>query len=335
MRPVRAGALAGLALAAALLAQPLRADPIRFEVAAEPLSSFRMAGLGDETYGPLRFVGGLVLTGARPEFGQLSGLRFLTPGTRFIGVADHGYWFSGAIERDAAGKPSGISGFMMEPMVGAAGRPLEDKHFSDAEGLSVTDGVATASFEREARLAEYEAAPGAMGPPLRDLDFLVPKPELRYNAGLETVAKARAGGPLAGARIVIAERSIDRAGNIFAAIIEGPLKGVFKVRRTDEFDVTDGVFLPGGDLLILERRFSYLRGVAMRLRRIAEDDLRPGATVDGETLIEANMAYQVDNMEAIDVWRRGDGALIVSLLSDDNQSWLQRTLYLEFVLDED
>jgi hypothetical protein len=40
-------------------------------------------------------------------------------------------------------------------------------------------------------------------------------------------------------------------------------------------------------------------------------------------------------MEGLDVWRRGDGALMVSLISDDNQSFLQRTLYLEFILHED
>ena len=73
----------------------------------------------------------------------------------------------------------------------------------------------------------------------------------------------------------------------------------------------------------------------MRLRRIAEEAIRAGALVDGEPLIEANMAYNVDNMEAIDVFRRDDGALIVALMSDDNQNWIQRSLYLEFELAED
>jgi hypothetical protein len=46
------------------------------------------------------------------------------------------------------------------------------------------------------------------------------------------------------------------------------------------------------------------------------------------------MSYQIDNMEGMDVWRRDDGALMVSIVSDDNQSLLQRNLYLEFRLDE-
>ena len=52
-------------------------------------------------------------------------------------------------------------------------------------------------------------------------------------------------------------------------------------------------------------------------------------------LFEADMSYQIDNMEGLDVWTRADGALIVSLISDDNHSILQRNLYLEFVLHED
>jgi hypothetical protein len=39
-------------------------------------------------------------------------------------------------------------------------------------------------------------------------------------------------------------------------------------------------------------------------------------------------------MEGLDIWRRSDGALMVSIISDDNQSLLQRNLYLEFRLDE-
>jgi hypothetical protein len=46
------------------------------------------------------------------------------------------------------------------------------------------------------------------------------------------------------------------------------------------------------------------------------------------------MSYQIDNMEGLDVWRRADGVLMVSIVSDDNQSLLQRNLYLEFRLDE-
>lgn len=327
--------LLAASLALASLAGPSHASgafPVELEFSR--ISKFRVAG-AEGDYGRLTFIGGFSMTGDRREFGQLSGFRFLSAGTEFVGVADHGYWFSGAVQRDEDGVPVGLGDFSMQQMVDEAGRPINDKERVDAEGISVHDGIATVTFERRARVSEYRLEPAGMSGPIRDLDFLIPRGELRYNAGLETVARAPADGPLAGARIVVAEKSIDREGNIFAAVLEGPHKGVFKVRRTDEFDVTDGVFLPDGDLLLLERRFSYARGVAMRLRLIPADNIRPAALVDGDILLDANMAYHVDNMEALNVFRRTDGRLIVALMSDDNQSWIQRNLYLEFELAEE
>jgi hypothetical protein len=64
------------------------------------------------------------------------------------------------------------------------------------------------------------------------------------------------------------KRASTRTGNIFAAVLSGPRKGVFTVKRSGEFDITDGAFLPDGDLLLLERSFSMADGVGMRLRRI-------------------------------------------------------------------
>jgi len=115
----------------------------------------------------------------------------------------------------------------------------------------------------------------------------------------------------------------------------GGMKGVFTVKRNGDFDITDGAFLPDGDLLLLERSFSMAGGVRMRLRRIYGESVEKGAVADGPVLMEADMGYQIDNMEGLDVWTRDDGALMVSLISDDNHSILQRNLYLEFILHQD
>lgn len=326
--------LASLVLAAGLAfgPSPARAEaPVPVTVETRPVANFRI-GSDATRFGALEFVGGFEIRSADPAFGQLSALRFLSPGGAFLGVADHGYWFSGTVARDAAGVPTGLAGFRMQPMVDERGRVVTAKRRVDAEGLAVADGIATVSFEREARLSEYRLGPAGIGGPLGHLDFVIPRGELRFNQGLETVTRAPGDGPLAGARVVVAERSIDANGDLFAAVVEGPRKGVFKVRRSDGFDVTDGVFLPDGDLLLLERRASLAAGVAMRLRRIAGDTIRRGALVDGEVVMQAGLDHRIDNMEGLDAWVRADGATIVSLLSDDNQSFLQRTIYLEFRL---
>lgn len=223
----------------------------------------------------------------------------------------------------------------MQRLVGADGAAIEEKFDSDAEGIDIDGDIATVSFERRHRVVEYRLDPDLMGAPLRQLPTLVPPREMRLNKGFETIVHAPADGPLAGARLIVAERSIDAAGDSFAAVLEGPEKGVFTVARHDDFDITDGAFLPGGDLLLLERYFSAFTGVRMRLRRIDAASIRPGATVDGDILLTADMDRQIDNMEGLDVWRRTDGATMISVISDENQSFLQRNLYLEFELPED
>lgn len=327
--------IAALAVMAAVAVSPadaqVRSGPI--SVDARPIEQFRI-GSEETRFGPLEFIGGLEMTSGARDFGSLSSFRFRAPGTEFVGVADTGFWFFGSIERGDDGRPTGIERFSMEEMVDAAGRPIRDKWKTDAEGLALAGEMVTVGFERAHRLAEFPLAQDDMRAPARDVGFVIPRRELRQNKGIETVAHSPADGPLAGARVVVSERSIDENGDIFAAIIEGPGKGVFKVRRIGSFDITDGAFLPGGDLLLLERSFNMAEGVRLRLRRIAGGQIRAGALVDGEVLLEADMAYQIDNMEGLDVWRRGDGATMVSLLSDDNHSILQRNLYLEFRLAE-
>ena len=117
-------------------------------------------------------------------------------------------------------------------------------------------------------------------------------------------------------------------------VMDGPEKGIFYVARNGEFDITDGDFLPNGDLLLLERKFNMADGIAMRLRLISGETIKKGATVDGAILIEANMGFQIDNMEALDVWQDSAGGTRVTLMSDDNHSILQRSILLEFKLSD-
>ena len=73
----------------------------------------------------------------------------------------------------------------------------------------------------------------------------------------------------------------------------------------------------------------------MRIRRIPLAALVPGATVDGSELIRADMTTQIDNMEGLSVHRTAAGELVLTLVSDDNFSPLQRTILLQFKLIED
>jgi hypothetical protein len=70
----------------------------------------------------------------------------------------------------------------------------------------------------------------------------------------------------------------------------------------------------------------------MRIRRVTASELKPGALIDGQVLLEATDSLNIDNMEAIAVHRRASGETIITLMSDDNFSPLQRTLIMQFSL---
>jgi hypothetical protein len=54
--------------------------------------------------------------------------------------------------------------------------------------------------------------------------------------------------------------------------------------------------------------------------------------VDGPSIFEASLANEVDNMEGIDAHLTADGDTVLTMVSDDNFSLIQRTLLLQFTL---
>ena len=140
------------------------------------------------------------------------------------------------------------------------------------------------------------------------------------------------GGPLGGTLIMVSENGLDARGNIQGFLIGGVAAGSFSLKRTDDFDVSDCAATPDGNLLVLERRFSWTRGLAVRIRSVPLAAIKSGALVDGRELMFADMGSQIDNMEGLSVHRDSSGALVLTLISDDNFSVLQRTLLLQFTL---
>src|SRR5207247_2639502 len=124
--------------------------------------------------------------------------------------------------------------------------------------------------------------------------------KLPNNKGLEALVMVPKNLPLAGTLIAISERGLDANGNIIGFLVGGKTPGQFSVRRTENFDVSDAVLLPSGDLLLLERKFSLLGGVGIRIRRVALASLAPGALIDGPSIFDADLSHEIDNMEGID-----------------------------------
>ena len=85
-------------------------------------------------------------------------------------------------------------------------------------------------------------------------------------------------------------------------------------------------------MLLLERKFSWLGGVGIRMRRIALRSFAPGAIVDGPTIFSADLGYEIDNIEGIDAHVTPQGETVITMVSDDNFSMIQRNLLLQFTL---
>ncbi|WP_163155658.1 esterase-like activity of phytase family protein [Bradyrhizobium uaiense] len=313
-------------------------EPVSIEVNARPLPSFDIRDRARVRFGALEYRSGLILTSSFSGFGGLSALRLDAKGERFIAVSDQGSWFTGRIVYRGR-EMAGLDDVEAAPLLGADGKPITaTRGWYDSESLALDGSFAYVGLERVNQVLRYDFAKGFT----RSRGEVVPLPpaarKLPLNKGLEAlvfVPKVMAKGQaLAGTLIAFSERGLDASGNLIAFLVGGKTPGQFSVRRTDSFDISDAVLLPSGDLLILERKFSWLGGVGIRIRRLALSDIAPGAVVDGPAIFNADLGNEIDNMEGIDAHVTDEGETVLTMISDDNFSLIQRNLLLQFTLVE-
>ena len=331
-RAATIGAALAVALACTFSSAALAREFRPIEVEAEPFANFAVAG-DESSFGELEFRGGVVLSSRDKDFGALSGIALRPDGKSLVAVADTGFWFTGTlIETD--GRLTGLADAAIAPILDAKGKERRGKRFADAEALQLTteNGAETAivAFERSNEVSRFDA---------RDLADAAAKPitipatarALKANHGLETVAIAPASSPLDGATVLAEESALGKDASQRAWIVGGPKAGAFSIRNIGGFAITDGDFLPNGDLVILERLFDPGKGLWTRIRRIAAADIAPGKAVDGQVVMTAGLdRHRIDNMEGIALRSEPDGETSVFIVSDDNQSFLQQTMILKF-----
>ncbi|ORE92383.1 hypothetical protein ATO13_15714 [Stappia sp. 22II-S9-Z10] len=322
----------GAALAAALLGSAALLSSLTGPVLAEPLELrtrviTRFGGTAEED-GRLDFRGGLVLSGPR-GFGGWSGL--LVEGERFLAVSDTGAWLKGRLLL-TDGRLSGVADARMDPRVDIHGRPITGKTAGDAETLARAEGGVLVGVEMTQQILFY---------PADGIDVDVTAPATRRDLSTEAIVQLRHYGFEAlaargdGSLIAIAEGGERRADTLPAFHLRQPggQERRFAVKRDADWSVTGADMLPGGDMVLVERRYGGGIDVGMRVRRIGADAVdRATGVVDGPVLIEAGFSSEIDNMEAIAASVEDDGRLVFTLMSDDNHAFLQRTLMLRFAL---
>jgi hypothetical protein len=307
--------------------------PVSIEVNARPIPSFDPRDRSRVRFGSLEYRSGLVLTSRFRGFGGLSGLRLDSKGERFIAISDHGSWFTGRIVYQGR-EMTGLADVEAAPMLGPDGRTLAARGWYDSESIALDGPLVYIGIERVNRLLRFDFSKGFT----RARGEVVPLPpaarRLPHNKGLEALVMVPKGLPLAGTLIALSERGLDAQGDLIGFLIGGPTPGQFAIRRSNDFDISDAVLLPSGELLVLERKFSWVSGLGIRIRSIPLKSLAPGALVDGPAIFDADLGHEIDNMEGIDAHLTPEGDTVLTLVSDDNFSMLQRTLMLQFTLVE-
>ncbi len=265
---------------------------------------------------PAELVGAVGLEAASEAFGGLSGIELGQDGREVTFVSDRGYLFHGRIRREN-GAPAGIDLTGIARLTGRNGKPI-NRPANDAEGLALDDGRLFVSFEGRHRIRRH----GRDGRERASVPGHPTFSRLPANSGLEALAVDEAG------RLVALSESDGNRGQPIPVwrLERGGWRIAAQVPRRGGFRVVGADFGPDGLLYLLERQFTGL-GFRSRVRRF---DLS-GPSLREATLLETGTGTH-DNLEGIAVWRDSAGRIRLTMVSDDNFKWFQRTEIVEYVL---
>lgn len=314
-----------------------KSEPQSIEVTVRSILSFDKTAPNKQRFGRLEWRGGVELSSPSKHFGGWSGLTLNKSGNALLAVSDAGTWMRGKLTYDK-GRLTGLAGTKIAPLNALNGKRLKRSRDRDAEAISllsgsVDNGIALIAFEQNDRVGIFPISKSGVGTPKRYLKLPETIRNNRRRNGLEALTVLR-GKKSNGTILAFLEGHVSKdkrhPGWLLA---RGKAKEIW-LRDIGGFSVTDLASLPDGGVLVLERRFRWSEGVKMRLRHLSANSIKPGAVLEGEVLVEADMKQQIDNMEGLAVHHNARGETIITLISDDNfNAFFQRTVMLQFALD--
>ncbi|MGZ8310663.1 MAG: esterase-like activity of phytase family protein [Allosphingosinicella sp.] len=270
--------------------------------------------------GSLVFLRGWDLNSTERRFGGISAIH--VEGDRITAVSDTGMIFGFLVPRLAGAQPLRI-----EPLPRESGT---DKRSYDTEAMLVSGDRVWLAFERMNGIARYRRGTWHLESAARPVLMR----RWRRNSGPEGMVRLRDG------RYLILSEGQANDDPFSAAVLldgdpaePGTRAHPLRYRRSPGYRMTDAALLPDGRLLVLNRRVSLFDGLAATLVIADTAGLKAGDTISGREIARLRPPLTVDNMEALAVSVEG-GRTIVRIASDDNFMGMQRTLLLEFALDE-
>lgn len=267
---------------------------------------------------PSNYIASYAWHGRGLWFGGFSAIEIAPDGLHFSAVSDRGHFTSGTLSRGSNGVITGVQAAKMRSLKDKSARPLAGAR-ADSEGLAIApDGTAYVSLEGRARVLRYPKLGGAA----ENLPIPDAFKGMNSNASLEALAIDRHGW-----LYTVPERPGGH-GQPYPVFIfrNGTWDQPFTIRRIGTFLPVAADFGPDGKLYILERQFRGLMGFASRVRRFTLS----GDTITREETLLQSRPGEHDNLEGLAVWRDPQGDLRLTMVSDNNFLFVQRTELVEY-----
>ncbi len=282
------------------------------------LAALLTLGVSAEPTGPAQFIDSFTWVVEDPDFGGFSGLEVSDDGKSFTAISDRAHIVTGRFDR-IGGRISRIASGPIRALRDTGGGRLRPQA-GDSEGLAIgADGRTYVSFEGITRVWDYTAETPVPLPLTRGFR------EMQINSGLEALAIDDRGW-----LYTLPERSgaLTQGFPVYR-YRDGTWDQPFSIPRFGGFLVVGADFGPDGRLYVLERNFTGLSFLS-RVRRF---DVTETAISQGEILLESGNG-QFDNLEGLSVWRGGQGLIRLTMISDDNFKFFQRTQFVEYAVTE-
>lgn len=268
---------------------------------------------------PAQLVGSYKWRLTETWFGGFSAIEVSEDGSQMVALSDRGYWVEGDLIREN-GVISGVGNVRMHRVLRPNGTFAKHTGWRDSEGLAeMADGSFVVSFEAEHRLDNF-AKPGALP---QKMPWDQGLNEMPLNGGFEALAVDDKG-----VLYTMPEVAIGAEGVIQVFTLVGDTWArAFTLPRHKQFQPVGADFGPDGRLYVLERGFNGF-GFRTRARSF---EMSNGQARDEKLLFSKGVGRH-DNLEGISVWRDEAGLIRLTMISDDNFRFLQKTEIVEYVL---
>lgn len=279
---------------------------------------------GQRRVGDLIFLNAWELRSDNEDFGGISALTALSDG-RFVGVSDAGTLIGFGLNNDDR-----IDRPFIAPLPDAFG-PAKTYKDRDSEGLTydADSGQFWVSYEAKHAIRRFSRSFARSTGLLRPYEMQDWPP----NKGPEALVRLQDG------RFIVISESLEDDDSHQALLFSGdPIEvGSDVVRFTYHppagYRVTDGVQMPDGRLLLLNRWVGLPNGFAAKLAIIDTKSIAKNTRLEGQVIATIAAPLLIDNMEGVATTDEGKDT-IIWLISDDNFNVFQRTLLMKFRLSE-